>query len=105
MSGHDNVHTSGFKQNYQNRVLTIIAALLAVAVAQRSDLLPDTGEAHANLQATRNQVPAPPNAGAQRLKMLQELEKIERRMDSIEKKLGSPLDVNVISMPEVKVAE
>lgn len=105
MSSYENLHASGMKQNYQNRVLTIIAVLLAVTVAQRSDLLPDAGEAHANLQTTRNQVPAPPNAGAQRLKMLQELEKIERRMDSIEKKLSAPLDVNVISMPEVKVAE
>ncbi len=105
MSSQENLHNAAVKQSYQNRILTVIAVLLAVAVAQRSDLLPDSGEAHANLQSVRNPVPAPPNAAAQRLKMIQELEKIERRMDSIEKKLGSPLDVKVISMPEVKVAE
>ncbi len=90
------------RMSYQNRVLTVIAVLLAVAVTQRADLLPTSADAQAS---TRGDVPAPPNAGAQRLKMIQELEKLDRRLDSIEKKLGSPIDVNVISMPEVKVAD
>lgn len=94
---------TGDRQTYQNRVLTIIAVLLAVVVSQRVDILPDTSSAVAS-QANRG-VPAPPNAAAQRLKMIQELEKIDRRMDSIEKKLAAPLDVNVVSMPEIKVAE
>jgi len=97
--------SGGARNTYQNRLLTIITVLLAVAVAQRSDLLPDSGEAQATALSARGQVPAPPNAGAQRLKMIQELEKIDRRMDSIEKKLGSPFEVKVISMPEVKIAE
>lgn len=93
------------RQSYQNRILTIIAVLLALVVVQRSDLMPASGEAHANAMAASSQVPSPPNAGAQRLKMIQELEKIDRRMDSIEKKLGSPFEVKVISMPEVKIAD
>jgi len=105
MSSQEYLHTADSKQSYQNRILTVIAILLAVAVAQKSDLLPDSVQAHANLQTPRNQVPAPPNAGAQRLKIIQELEKIDRRMDSIEKKLGTPFDVRVLSMPEVKIAE
>lgn len=99
-----NSHNDRTRLSYQNRVLTIIAVLLAVVVTQRAEFLPDTSEASATAQAPR-QVPSPPNAAAQRIKMIQELEKIERRMDSIEKKLSSPLNVNVISMPEVKVAE
>ncbi|MFI4855910.1 MAG: hypothetical protein ACIAQF_13130 [Phycisphaerales bacterium JB065] len=102
MIKHNPAPNSSTRLSYQNRVLTAIAILLAVAITQRADLLPDTPEAGAS---TRGSVPSPPNAGAQRLKMIQELEKLDRRLDSIEKKLGSPLDVNVISMPEVKVAE
>jgi hypothetical protein len=89
--------------SYQNRVLTVIAVLLAVAVAQRSDIFPQPAEAEA--ATAQRGVPTPPNAAAQRLKMIQELEKLDRRLDSIEKKLGAPIDVNVLSMPEVKVAE
>ncbi len=102
MTNEHTTRTDG-RLNYQNRVLTIIAVLLAIVVAQRVEILPDTGSAVA-AQANRG-VPAPPNAGAQRLKMIQELEKLDRRMESIEKKLAAPLDVNVLTMPEIKVAE
>lgn len=94
---------TGGRQTYQNRILTIIAVLLAVAVTQRVDILPDTSSAVA-AQSGRT-VPAPPNAAAQRLKMIQALEKLDRRVESIEKKLAAPLDVNVLAMPEIKVTE
>lgn len=102
MIKHNPAPNSSARLSYQNRVLTAIAILLAVAVSQRADLLPGSSEAQASV---RGDVPTPPNAGAQRLKMIQELAKLDRRLDSIEKKLGSPLEVNVLSMPEVKVAE
>lgn len=94
---------NGDRLTYQNRILTIIAVLLAIVVSQRFDVLPDPSSAVAS-QASRA-VPAPPNAASQRLKMIQELEKIDRRMESIEKKLAGPFDVNVVAMPEIKVAE
>lgn len=90
-------------RTYQNRVLTIVAVLLAVLVTQRLELAPRLAEVEAFQQA--RDVPAPPNAAVQRVKMIQELEKIERRLDSIEKKLSKPLEVNVLSMPPVTVTE
>lgn len=99
-----NPHNDSARLGYQNRILTIIAVMLAVVVIQRTELMPGTSEAQAEL-LNASQVPAPPNAAAQRIKMIQELEKIDRRMDSIEKKLSAPFDVNVVSMPEVKVAD
>ncbi|MFU8829702.1 MAG: hypothetical protein ACNA8P_09750 [Phycisphaerales bacterium] len=94
--------TDHSRPGYQNRILTVIAVLLALLVVQRADLMPGAGDAHA-FQSREPQ--APPNAAVQRVKMIQELEKIERRMDSIEKKLSGPLNVNVLSMPVVKVEE
>ncbi len=89
---------------YLNGVLTVIAGLLVV-VALRQSVGDGVGEAVAGGQAGKSGALGIPNAAAQRLDMLRAIERVDGRLQRMEKKLGGTLRVEVMSMPPVEVRE
>lgn len=104
------VNVQGRKGAYLNGVLTAIAGLLVVLVAQNSVGLPGPSEVGAadKSVSVRSADVAPreplgiPNASDQRVRMLNAIEALDARLARIEAKLSGPLDVKVIDMPETK---
>lgn len=84
---------------YTNAALTAIALLLGVLVLRGEADRPTTQPALAG-DATVGF----PNAADQRNKMIKALEKVEKKLGSIETKLNKlgPFDVKVLSMPASK---
>ncbi len=87
--------------NYTNTALTAIALLLGAVVLRGEIDRPSTvQQAYAAGQPTVGF----PNAADQRNKMIKALESMEKRLASMETKLGKlgPFDVKVLSMPATK---
>lgn len=102
-----NVNDRSRNGTYLNGVLTVIAGLLTVLVAQSTIGVPgpDAAQAADRTIATSPGVREPigiPNAADQRNKMNGILESIDSRLGRIESQLSKPLDVKVIDMPETK---
>ena len=88
---------------YMNGVLTVIALLLGVLVLQSVVGGPGLSEAQAQRSrrtAAKVAALAPPNAAAQRVRMISELERISERLASLGSAMDGPIDVRVIEMPE-----
>lgn len=94
---------------YTNAVLTVIAAALVMLAAHATIGLPGPAEARAERQmAARSAEPAMglPNAADQRLRMIAALERMDERLAKIEGKLsGRAIEVKVVEMPEIKIAQ
>ncbi len=95
---------------YTNAVLTVIAAALVMLAAHATIGLPGPAEARAERQAAIRSVdPASqglPNAAEQRLRMIAALERMDERLSKIEGKLsGRAIEVKVVEMPEIKIAQ
>lgn len=83
---------------YTNAALTAIALLLGALVLRGESTEPMTQPAYAAAPVGF------PNAADQRNKMIQAIEKVEKKLGSIETKLNKmgPFDVKVLSMPAAK---
>jgi hypothetical protein len=102
-----NVNARTRNGTYLNGVLTMIAGLLVVLVAQSTIGVPgvDTVQAADRVTAAPTTAREPmgiPNAADQRARMIASLDAIDGRLARIESALSKPLDVKVIDMPETK---
>ncbi len=102
-----NVNARSRNGSYLNGVLTVIAGLLVVVVAQSTIGVPglDSVQAADRMSAGTSSAREPmgiPNAADQRARMISSLDAIDTRLTRIESLLSKPLDVNVIDMPESK---
>ena len=84
---------------YTNTALTTIALLLGALVLRGEADRPSVQPAYAG-----DQTVGFPNAADQRNKMIKAIEKVEKKLGSIETKLNKmgPFDVKVLSMPATK---
>jgi len=95
---------------YTNAVLTVIAAALVMLAAHATIGLPGPAEARAERQSAARSVDpiaqGLPNAADQRLRMIAALERMDERLSKIEGKLsGRAIEVKVVEMPEIKIAQ
>jgi hypothetical protein len=89
-----------FRIGYQNAVLTAIALLLGLGLAERQGVTLDTpGAALAQEQDSGGLS----NALEQRKQMISELRNINGRLERIEARLASKLEVKVVDMPPIKL--
>ena len=92
-------------RGYLNGILTVIAGLLVVIVLQWG-----AGGFASEAVAGREEVVQEegiglPNAAAQRRDILRAVEKMDSRLQRVEKAIGGTLKVEVVSMPAVEVRE
>ena len=85
---------------YQNAVLTAIALLLTLGLVERGGEL--TTPSRAQAQPDRGGMT---NDLEQRQQIIAELQKINSRLERMESKLASGINVEVTSMPAMKVEE
>lgn len=98
--------TPNRSRSYLNGVLTVIAGLLALLVADRLSA-PDASLGFTAAAVAQPDDESQPSGGLvsaadQRKLMIAELRKMSKRLDSIQSRLDSGLTVKVTEMPEIK---
>lgn len=88
-------------RGYQNAVLTVIAALLAVAMIDRHPAITEPSGAHA--QVREGQEGGMSNALEQRKQMIAELRQLSSRMERLESRINAGLNVKVTEMPPMRL--
>lgn len=88
---------------YLNGVLTVIACLLVV-LALRGNVDGPANSAFAG-RAADSEGAGIPNAAAQRREMINAIEKMDGRLQRVEKTLNGTMRVEVVSMPAIEVRE
>lgn len=97
-----NAWDQGARTPYRNAVLTGIAIMMAMLVADRAGVAPGPAAAHASgeQQPERGTLM---NAADQRKQMIAELARLNQAVSRLEAKIAKGLEVRVTDMPEVRV--